>query len=141
MTERCVAVDRPADFLPRFLQPSELSQCYGEVAPVASFVRSVADRNMSVGGLAVEGRRFRLSGVLIRHTGLMPDHGDGARFVQLRELLAGCGKRRQRFRVATLQHADGPQLAFADGDLARMTMFFGTIDGFFVSRRRVVQPT
>ena len=33
-------------------------------------------------------RRFRLARLLIHHAGLMPAHGDGARFVQLREPLA-----------------------------------------------------
>jgi hypothetical protein len=62
-------------------------------------------------------RRFRLARPVMHHAGLVPDRCDGARFAQLREPLAGFGLRRQRLFVAALQHEDGPELAFGDGDL------------------------
>ena len=85
-------------------------------------------------------RRFRLARLLIHHAGLMPAHGDGARFVQLREPLARFGIRRQRLRVAALLHADGPKLAFADGDLPVVTELLAAADALFVGRRRFVEP-
>ena len=85
-------------------------------------------------------RRFRLSRLLIHHAGLMPDHGDGARFVQLREPLARFFISRQRLRVAALLHADGPKLAFSDGDLPVVTELLGAADTLFVGRRRFVEP-
>jgi hypothetical protein len=74
------------------------------------------------------------------NAGLMPDHGDGARFVQLREPLARFGIRRQRLRVAALLHADGPKLTFADGDIPVGTAVLVAADALFIGRRRFVEP-
>ena len=71
----------------------------------------------------------------------MPEHGDGARFVQLREPLARFGISRQRLRVAALILADGPKLAFAHGSAPVVTGFLQAADALFVGRRRVVEPT
>ncbi len=85
-------------------------------------------------------RRFRLARTLIRDAGLMPDRGDGTRFVQLLEPLARFGISRHRLRVAALQHADGPELAFANGDLPGVIELLAAADSLFVGRRRFVDP-
>ncbi len=85
-------------------------------------------------------RRFWLARRLIQHPGLMPDHGDGTRFVQLREPLARFGIRRQRIWVAALILANGPKLALAHGDSAIVTELLGAAVGLFVGRRRFVEP-
>ena len=181
---RCAsALDRPADFLPRFLEAAELPQ-----SPMArplrrfAFGRSVADFGVLVRSLAVKGRgflmatrniliqdpqlperarlpgdisephldgerfavgilrRFRLARLADRPCRSGASHGDGARFVQLREALARFVMRLQRLRVAALQHADGPKLAFAHGNLPGVIELLGAADALFVGRRRFVEP-
>ena len=46
----------------------------------------------------------------------------------------------ERLPIAALQHADGPKLAFSDGDLTVIFEFLRTVDTLFVSRRRFVEP-
>ncbi len=52
------AFDRPADFLPRFVEAAELAQGVGEIVPRAPFVRHIADLDILVRGLPVEGHGF-----------------------------------------------------------------------------------
>ena len=70
----------------------------------------------------------------------MPAHGDAARFVQPCEPLARFGVGRQRLRVAALILADGPELAFANGDVPFGAVLLVAADGLFVGRRRFVEP-
>jgi hypothetical protein len=85
-------------------------------------------------------RRFRLSRLLINHSGLMPTHGDGARFVQPREPLARVFMSLQRLLVATLLQADGSKHAFSDGDAPVVTEFLRTADTLYASGRRFGEP-
>ena len=71
----------------------------------------------------------------------MPDHGDGARFVQRRRTAQRFGVRRQRLPVTALMQADGPKLALADGDLTRLPSCSAAPDALFVGRCRFVEPT
>ena len=72
--------------------------------------------------------RFRLSRLLIHSAGLMPAHGDSARFVQPREPLARFFISLQRLLVTALLYADAPKLAFPDGDAPVVTEFLGAAD-------------
>ena len=71
----------------------------------------------------------------------MPDHGDGARFVQLREPLARFLISRQRLRVAPLILTDGPKLDLADGDTPVVTALLQPANALFVGSGRFVEPT
>jgi hypothetical protein len=69
----------------------------------------------------------------------MPDHSDGARFVQLREPLSSFCMRRQCLSVTALIHADGPKLAFAHSNISGVNTLFVTLDCLFVSHRCFVE--
>src|ERR1019366_9468065 len=84
---------------------------------------------------------FRLACLLICNTGLMPEPGDGAWFVQLREPLAPFFVCLQRLLVAVLLCADYPKVAFSDGDIPFGTPFLVTTECLFVSGSGFVQPT
>ena len=71
----------------------------------------------------------------------MPDHGDGAWFVQPREPIAGFFISLERLGVAALLLADGPKLRFSDGDPSVVLAFLRAADALFVSGCCLVEPT
>ena len=53
-----LAFDRPADFLPRFVEAAELAECDAEIVPRPAFIGDIADLDILVHGLPVKGRGF-----------------------------------------------------------------------------------
>src|SRR5258708_1523210 len=70
----------------------------------------------------------------------MPAHCDGAWFVQPREPLSCFLIGVKRIFVPALKEADGPELAFPNGDIPFVLALFATTDCLFVCRSGFVQP-
>jgi hypothetical protein len=83
---------------------------------------------------------FQLFHALIEHTTLMPQRGDGARFVQPCEPFARLFIGVQRLFVAALHHADGSKLALCNGDLSIVTDFLSAADTLFINSSRFIEP-